>query len=56
MEWGSLENFLSMGGRGAYVWGSYAVTALLLAAEVVLLAKRHRGMRRRPPVDEEGAP
>jgi heme exporter protein D len=48
MEWGSVESFLRMGGRGAYVWGSYGVTALLLALEVVLLVGRHRGARRAP--------
>jgi heme exporter protein D len=55
MEWGSLENFLSMGGRGFYVWGSYAVMALLLAAEVFLLLRRHRDLRRRPAEDGEGS-
>ncbi|MCA3130143.1 MAG: heme exporter protein CcmD [Betaproteobacteria bacterium] len=48
MEWGSVESFLSMGGRGAYVWGSYGVTALLLGLEAVLLVRRHRGARREP--------
>lgn len=43
MDWGSVENFLSMGGRGLYVWGSYGLTAVLLAIEATLLARRHRG-------------
>lgn len=54
MEWGSLGNFLHMGGRGAYVWGSYAVTALLLAAEVILLVARHRAAWRAADTTEEG--
>jgi heme exporter protein D len=42
MSWGSLDNFLAMGGYGLYVWGSYAVTLLLIAAELVVLARRKR--------------
>jgi len=37
MNWGSLDNFLAMGGYGLYVWGSYAVTLVLIVAELVLL-------------------
>jgi heme exporter protein D len=40
MNWTSWQNFAHMGGYGLYVWGSYGVTFLLLAAEVVYLAKR----------------
>jgi len=40
MNWGSLDNFLAMGGYGLYVWGSYAVTLALIVAELVLLARR----------------
>jgi heme exporter protein D len=42
MNWGSLENFLAMGGYGLYVWGSYAVTLLLIAVELAVLARRKR--------------
>ncbi len=42
MQWGSLENFLNMGGYAKFVWGSFVVTAVLLAGEVVLLRRRHR--------------
>ena len=42
MSWGSLNNFLAMGGYGLYVWGSYAVTLVLIVAELVLLARRKR--------------
>ena len=42
MSWGSAAEFFAMGGYGAYVWGSYAVTALCLAVEVALLARRRR--------------
>jgi heme exporter protein D len=46
MNWGSWDAFLSMGGYGLYVWGSYAVTFALLAAEVASLAARRRGVVR----------
>jgi len=42
MSWGTLDNFLAMGGYGLYVWGSYAVTLVLIAAELILLARRKR--------------
>jgi heme exporter protein D len=44
MSWGSLDNFLAMGGYGLYVWGSYGVTFALLLAELVLLARRRRAL------------
>jgi len=46
MNWGSWDAFLSMGGYGFYVWGSYAVTFALLAIEMALLASRKRGVIR----------
>ena len=42
MSWGSLDNFLAMGGYGLYVWGSYGVTLVLIVAELILLARRRR--------------
>lgn len=42
MNWGSIEAFFSMGGHAFYVWGSYAVTFVLLAAEVLLVMLRRR--------------
>jgi heme exporter protein D len=42
MNWGSLDAFLAMGGYGLYVWGSYAVTFVLIAAEIALLRARRR--------------
>ena len=42
MNWGSLENFLAMGGYAFYVWGSYLVAFGLVSAEIVLLALRKR--------------
>lgn len=40
MNWNSWSDFWSMGGYGLYVWGSYAVTALFMATEIVLLVLR----------------
>ena len=42
MSWNSLPDFLAMGGHGLYVWGSYAVTLVLMLAEPVLAARRRR--------------
>ena len=42
MNWNGASDFFHMGGYGVYVWGAYAVTALLLAIEPVLAAQRHR--------------
>ena len=42
MHWSSWSEFFSMGGYGAYVWGSYGVTVVLLAAEVLMLRARKR--------------
>jgi len=42
MQWGSWSEFWAMGGYGLYVWGSYLVTVVGLAAEVVILRRRRR--------------
>lgn len=42
MNWGSMDAFLAMGGYALYVWGSYAVTFLLMMLEVVFLVSRRR--------------
>ena len=42
MQWQSLDHFLHMGGYGLYVWGSYAVTLAVIAAEVALATHRRR--------------
>jgi len=44
MNWQSWSQFLAMGGYGLYVWGSYAVTAVVLVAEIVALVMRRRGV------------
>jgi heme exporter protein D len=46
MNWGSLSDFVAMGGYALYVWGSYGVVAGLIAIEVVLLVLRRRNILR----------
>jgi len=42
MHWSSVADFLAMGGYGLYVWGSFAVTAAVMAWEVLALGQRRR--------------
>ncbi len=37
MSWGSLNEFLDMGGYGLYVWGSYGMALLCLLVEILFL-------------------
>ena len=37
-----MSEFFAMGGYGAYIWGAYGVTFLLLALEIIFLMKRKR--------------
>lgn len=46
MNWNSLDQFLSMGGHGLYVWGSYAFAAMAMLVEPLLAMQRHRRARR----------
>lgn len=46
MKWASLSQFLAMGGYGLYVWGSYAVTAVVIGLEIAVLIARHRAAKR----------
>lgn len=42
MNWGSASEFFAMGGRGGFVWGSFAVTALVIAVELWVLRRARR--------------
>jgi heme exporter protein D len=42
MNWGSATEFFAMGGYAPYVWGSYAVTALCLIVEPLVVRARRR--------------
>ncbi len=47
MQWGSASEFFAMGGYALYVWGSYLVTAVVIAVEVTVLVRRGRTLRAR---------
>lgn len=47
MNWGSWSNFIDMGGRGFYVWGSYLITLLCIVFELGLLSSHKRTLLRR---------
>jgi heme exporter protein D len=48
MNWGSVGEFVHMGGYGLYVWGSFGMCALVLAVELTGVANRRRQLRRLP--------
>ena len=48
MNWHSVGEFLHMGGYGLYVWGSFAMCALVIAAELAGLSLRRRALRALP--------
>jgi heme exporter protein D len=48
MNWHSVGDFLAMGGYGLYVWGSFGMTALVLAVECWAVAQRRRALRELP--------
>ena len=52
MNWASWSDFVAMGGYGLYVWGSFAMCALVLLIEVGMLAARRRALWRQ---DDLGA-
>ena len=41
----SLADFFAMGGYGLYVWGSYVMTIVLVAIEIVAVRARFRAAR-----------
>jgi heme exporter protein D len=49
----SLGEFFAMGGKGFYVWGAYAVTALLIVVEIVVVRARVARARRDAIGEEE---
>ena len=44
MIWSSASEFLAMGGYGLYVWGSFGVTALVIAGEIWQVGVRRRAI------------
>jgi heme exporter protein D len=45
MIWGSASEFFAMGGYGLYVWGSFGVTFVCMAADALIAIKRHHTAR-----------
>ena len=44
MNWHSWSDFFAMGGYAVYVWGSYALTMVVMVSELVLLVLRRRSL------------
>ena len=42
MQWHSVSEFFAMGGYALYVWGSFGITALVMAIEMGLIRARRR--------------
>ena len=42
---GSLADFIAMGDHGFFVWSAYALSALLIIANMMLAVRRHRQVR-----------
>ena len=40
--WNSFADFLHMGGYGLYVWGSFGLTALIMAVEPIVVARQQK--------------
>ncbi len=40
--WNSFSDFIAMGGYGVYVWGSFGVTALIMAIEPILASRNQK--------------
>lgn len=53
MNWGSVSEFIEMGGYGTYVWGSYAVTVVCVVIELIVIkARRKAALRALPGSDQ----
>lgn len=44
MQFSSLSEFINMGGQGLYVWSSYGISVLVLAANVLFPLLRKRSL------------
>lgn len=56
MNWtgsNALADFLSMGGYGLYVWGSFGMGALVIALEVAQVALRRRTLHARASAETD---
>jgi heme exporter protein D len=55
MSWNSAAEFFAMGGYGMFVWGSFGVTAVCVALEIIGLSARRRAALRALPDSDSGA-
>jgi heme exporter protein D len=46
LVWQNWSDFFAMGGYGLYVWGSFAVTAVVMCAEVWAVGAKRRALAR----------
>ncbi|MDD5333735.1 MAG: heme exporter protein CcmD [Rhodoferax sp.] len=46
MQWNSVSEFFAMGGYAFYVWGSFGLTAVVVAGEVLLLRAQRKNILR----------
>jgi heme exporter protein D len=46
MQWNSVSEFFAMGGYALYVWGSFGLTAAVVAGEVLSLRARRKAILR----------
>jgi len=46
MNWSGPAEFFAMGGYALYVWGSFAMCALVVAAETILVIRRRKKVLR----------
>jgi heme exporter protein D len=54
MNWTGMGDFFAMGGYGLYVWGSYAIAAVVMILEPLLAAHRHhKALRHDDELDEQ---
>jgi heme exporter protein D len=42
IHWNSFSDFIAMGGYGTYVWGSFGVTALIMAIEPIVAIRNQK--------------
>lgn len=46
MQWNSVSEFFAMGGYAFYVWGSFGLTAVVVAGEMLLLRAQRKNILR----------
>ena len=44
IHWNSFADFLTMGGYGLYVWGSFGVTALIMVVEPIVAVRNRKAL------------